>query len=245
MSVIAPLQRVNHGNHFRAYGLRSVAALLDPFLGIDHVWMSGPTFPPHSHAGMSAVSYVFTDSEAGIDNQDSIGTHNLILPGGLHWTTAGSGIVHEEVPAESGKTVHSLQIFVNLAREKRGIAPFASSVEPQDVPVVHMPGIKVRIPVGSFAGSRSPLSPPTEVTMLDITMAAGSELVVPVAAGHCAFVMPIFGPALVNGEDFDLYGLKLPVFPAQDAPHEVRLQAPRGSAQLMFFSGSPLHFLAS
>src|SRR6266508_3788 len=91
-----------------------MAKLIDPFIGVDHAWMSAPTFPPHPHAGFSAVSYLFLDSETGIANQDSIGNHNLIRPGGLHWTTAGRDVVHEEVSAEAGKTVHSLQLFVNL-----------------------------------------------------------------------------------------------------------------------------------
>nr|CUV10899.1 putative 12-oxophytodienoate reductase [Ralstonia solanacearum] len=120
---IATLQRANHGSHFRAYLLRGAAALIDPFIGVDHARMSAPTFPPHPHAGFSAVSYLFLDSETGIDNRDSIGTHNLTRPGGLHWTTAGRGIVHEEVPAETGKTVHSLQSFVNLPPQRRATAP--------------------------------------------------------------------------------------------------------------------------
>lgn len=242
MTVIAPLQRANHGSHFRAYGLRGVAALIDPFIGVDHAWMSAPTFPPHPHAGFSAVSYVFLDSETGINNRDSIGTHNLIRPGGLHWTTAGSGIVHEEVPAETGKTVHSLQIFVNLACERRGIAPFALSLEPEDVPVVQLRGAKVRVPVGSFGHARSPLNPPTEVTMLDISLEEGGELTVPVAPGHRAFVMPIFGTAMVDGQVFDPNDLKLPVFPAQDAPHAIKLRVPHRSAKVMLFAGPPLQF---
>jgi len=245
MSVIAPLQRANYGSHFRANGLRGVAALIDPFLGVDHAWMSAPTFPPHSHAGLSAVSYLFLDSETGINNSDSIGTHNLIRPGGLHWTTAGSGIVHEEVPAETGKTVHSLQIFVNLTRERQGIAPFALTLEPQDVPVVQLPGAKVRVPVGSFNDARSPLNPPTEVTMLDISLEEGAELTVPVAAGHCAFVMPIFGTTMVDGQTFEHNDLKLPVFPAKNTPYAITLQAPYGRAKAMLFAGPPLHITAT
>lgn len=245
MSVIAPLQRANHGSHFRAYGLRGIAALIDPFLGVDHAWMSAPTFPAHPHAGFSAVSYLFLDSETGMSNRDSIGTQNLIRPGGLHWTTAGSGIVHEEVPAETGKTVHSLQTFVNLAREQQNIAPFALILEPQDVPVVQLPGVKVRVPVGSFGDARSPLNPPTAVTMLDISLEESAELAVPVAAGHCAFVMPIFGTAMVDGQNFEHNDLKLPVFPAQGTPHVITLQAPHGSAKVMLFSGPPLHSTAT
>jgi redox-sensitive bicupin YhaK (pirin superfamily) len=243
MSVIAPLHRANHGSHFRAYGLRGT--LIDPFLGVDHAWMSAPTFPPHPHAGFSAVSYLFLDSETGINNRDNIGTRNLIRPGGLHWTTAGRGVVHEEVPAETGKTVHSLQIFVDLPADLKNVEPFPLILEPQDVPVVHLPGVKVRVPVGSLAQARSPLAPPTDVTMLDISLEEGAELTVPILSGHCAFVMPIFGTVVVDGQSFDLNDLKLPVFPAHDSPHPISIRAPHGSAKVMLFSGRPLHFTAT
>ena len=194
---------------------------------------------------MSAVSYLFLDSETGIDNRDNIGTRNLIRPGGLHWTTAGRGIVHEEVPAETGKTVHSLQIFVDLPPERRNVEPFPLMLEPQDVPVVQLPGVKVRVPIGSFADMRSPLTPPTNVTMLDISLEEGAELVVPIEAGHAAFVMPIFGTASVDGQDFDHNDLRLPVFPAEQAPRAIILQAPHGCAKAMLFSGRPLHSTAT
>ncbi len=241
MSVIVQLQRANHGSHFRATGLRAVGALIDPFLGVDHAWMSGPTFPPHSHAGFSAVSYLFLDSETGINNRDNIGTRNLIQPGGLHWTTAGRGIVHEEVPAQTGKTVHSLQIFVDLPPERRNVEPFPLMLEPKDVPVVQLQGAKVRVPIGHFADVHSPLAPPTDVTLLDIALEEGAELTVPIEAGHVAFVMPIFGTASVDGQVFDHDALRLPVFPAHPAPHAITLQAPNGSAKVVLFSGRPLH----
>lgn len=240
-TVITPLQRANHGSHFRAYALRGSAALIDPFIGVDHAWMSGPTFPPHSHAGFSAVSYIFLDAETGLDNHDSLGTHNLIRPGGLHWATAGSGIVHEEVPAEVGKTVHSLQIFVDLARDRKDIAPFALSLEPEEVPVVQLPGVKVRVPIGRFGDVRSPLDPPTEVTILDISLDEGAELTLSVEPGHSAFVMPIYGTTLADGQSFDLNDLRIPVFPAQNEPHAIDLRAISGSAKVVLFSGPPLH----
>ena len=240
MPIIAPLQRANHGSHFRAFGLRGLSGLLDPFIGVDHAWMSGPTFPPHSHAGLSAVSYLFLDSETGIDNRDSIGNRNLIQPGGLHWTTAGSGIVHEEVPAEGGKTVHSLQVFVSLATENQDMEPGALSLEPQDVPVVILPGVKVRVPLGNYAGIQSPLTPPTDVTMLDISFEDGAELSFPVPVGQSAFIMPIFGIVQVDNQSFDRECLKLPVFPAQDSISAISIKAPHGCAKAVLFSGFPL-----
>lgn len=120
MSDIAQLHRMNIGSGFRAYSLRGgeMAEPIDPFLGVDHAWMSEATFQPHPHAGFSAVSYLFLDLETGINNRDSLGNRDRIQPGGLHWTAAGRRVVHDEVPAVSGKTVHMLQIFVNLSVDR-------------------------------------------------------------------------------------------------------------------------------
>ncbi|AKC80625.1 pirin [Xanthomonas arboricola] len=238
--VIAQLHRANNGGHFRGYSLRGEPALLSPFIGVDHYWMSAPTFAPHRHAGMSAVSYLLLDSETGMANRDSIGTDNLIRPGGLHWTTAGYGVVHEEVPAEPGKTVHGLQIFVGLAPSKRDIPPFPLMLEPQDVPVVQRPGARIRVPVGRFDGTLSPLTPPTEVSVLDVWLDAGAELSVPVAAGHSLFAMPIFGTVEVADQRFGSEDLRVPVFPAQDAPREIFLSASQDSVKVVLFSGPPL-----
>jgi len=240
-NVIASIQRANIGSHFRAFGLRGMSALIDPFINVDHAWMSAPTFPPHPHAGFSAISYVFLDSETGIDNRDSIGTHNLIRPGGLHWITAGSGIVHKEDPAETGRTVHSLQIFVGLARNQQQVAPFPLSLEPQDVPVAELPGAKVRVPLGRFGAVQSPLSPPTDVTMLDISLNGDAECVVPVAVNETTFVMPIFGVIEVNGTRFDREDLKLPIFKPRTTRQDIILKTSRDGAKVMVFGGKPLN----
>jgi len=243
MSSSARLQRMNHGSQFRAFSLRGdqYAKPIDPFLGVDHAWISGPTFPPHPHAGFSAVSYLFLDSETGIDNRDSLGNRNLIQPGGLHWTAAGQGIVHEEVPAEPGKTVHMLQIFINLPERKQDAAPFALSLEAQDVPVVYKPGAKIRVPFGSFEGAVSPLTVPTEVRLLDISLEDGSEVAISIPEGHVAFVMPIDGEVLVDGKPFDLTKPEAAVDLPQTADRVVTLAAKKGNAKAVMFSGVPLN----
>jgi len=243
MNEIAQLHHMNIGAGFRASSLRGGAASapIDPFLGVDHAWMSQATFATHPHAGFSAVSYLFLDSETGVNNRDSLGTRNLIQPGGLHWTAAGRGVVHDEVPAVTGKTVHMLQIFVNLAVERQGAEPFALSLEPQDVPVLHLPGAKIRVPLGSFGEAHSPLRPPTEVGLLDVSLDEGAVLSVPVPEGHSVFVMPIFGTVVIDGQTFPANEARLPVFPAQASSHEISLRAMGGNAKAVVFSGPPLH----
>ncbi|MFJ2363301.1 pirin family protein [Pseudomonas sp. NPDC087697] len=243
MTTVARLQRMNQGSHFRAFTLRGgqFAEPIDPFLAVDHVWVSGPTFPPHPHAGFSAASYLFLDSETGIDNRDSLGNRNLIRPGGLHWTASGKGVVHEEVPAEPGKTVHMLQIFINLPRDRQAASPFVLSLEAQDVPVVHLPGVKIRVPLGSFADVSSPLSLPTDVRMLDISIEEGSEVRISIPDDHIAFVMPIDGEVLVDGQRFNLIEPKLPVNLPQSDDRIVTLRANKGNTKAVLFSGVPLH----
>lgn len=239
---IAQLRHMSRGSHFRASRLHGedVTNLIDPFLGVDHVWISASTFPPHPHAGFSAVSYLFPDSETGITNRDSLGNHNLISPGGLHWTAAGRGIVHEEVPAETGKVVHMLQIFVNLHRERQDALPFILSLATADTPSVELSGAKIRIPLGSYGDVRSPLTPPTEVGLLDITLDHLSELCVPLAADQSAFVMPVFGSLIVNGEQFESAKSSLPIFPAQALRQSITLRTGEGTARAVLFTGKPL-----
>lgn len=239
MTTYARPQSMNRGAQFRAFALHA-AELTNPFLGIDHAWMSGPTFPAHPHAGFSAVSYLFLDSQTGINNKDSLGGRHLIRPGGLHWTAAGRGVVHEEHPAENGKTVHMLQIFVNLESRKQSDAPFALHLLPEDVPVVKMPGAIVRVPLGRFANQQSPLSPPTDVTLLDITLEADAELVVPVAGGQTAFVLPISGTLNANGERIESDGAPVPVIAAKAQDHGITLQSQHGAVHVALFIGTPL-----
>ena len=241
MTTTVRMQRANRGAHFRAYRLHGAnPAQLDPFMGIDHAWMSEPTFPPHPHAGLSAVTYLFLDSETGIANRDSNGNRTLIQPGGLHWTAAGRGVVHEENPAVQGSTTHLLQIFINLPRERQNDAPFALTLAPHDVPVVTQSGVKVRVPLGSFEGVSSPLTPPTDVTLLDISLEAGAEMDLAVPAGKRAFLMPIYGSAELDGESFGLDDLGAPILPPADGATTHKLTGGAGGAKVVVFIGQPL-----
>lgn len=242
MHTEARLHRSNHGNNFRAYTLRGESvAQLDPFLAVDHAWTSGPTFPPHPHAGFSAVSYLFLDSETGIANRDSLGNKNIIQPGGLHWTAAGRGVVHEEIPAEQKKTVHMLQIFVNLPADKQKGRPFALSLPPQDIPVIQESGARIRVVLGSIDEVHSPLNTPTEVNLYDISLENKKELRLSIPAGHNAFILPIFGSPEINGKQYASDIPNIPVYAYSDKPQEIRLIATNGDCKVVVFSGKPLH----
>jgi len=122
-SIYTPTQ-MRHGRVFsaRQYPRQAFDNLIDPVLNVDWFEMSGPTFPPHPHAGFSAVTYLFADSPNGFINHDSMGEVQDIRPGGLHWSRASRGMMHEEVPVRDAGPVRGLQIFINL--------PAASQADP-------------------------------------------------------------------------------------------------------------------
>ncbi|MBV8124372.1 MAG: pirin family protein [Burkholderiaceae bacterium] len=240
MFELIPMQKMQHGPQFRALTLRIPYEFQMPLLGVDHAWMSGPTFGPHPHKGLSAVSYLFHDAETSVRNQDSIGNDNLIPPGGLHWMAAGRGVVHEEVPAEIGKTVHSLQIFVALPAALSSGEPFALSLSPDKVPVVSLPRAEVRVVLGRFHDQHSPLDAPTPMDMLDIRLEPGAELELTRGRGAGALLLPIHGAVKLDGHAFSAEGPMAPLFPADASTEVMRLQATDEAVHVVVFVVPPL-----
>ena len=180
-------------------------AALDPFLMADHHRMSEPTFGPHPHAGFSAVTYMFDDAQTGFNNRDSLGDVSLIAAGDNHWTVAGSGVVHDEVPVVNGKVAHGLQIFVNLAARNKHIAPYSMHFDGQAMArFVQASGARVKVAFGDYddgtnkAASPQPL--PTPVTLLDIALDANQSFKYLIATGTNAFMLVVNGGVAINAE---------------------------------------------
>lgn len=191
---------------FRAEGIRGDYALKDPFIMADHYHMSQPVFGPHPHAGFSAVTYMFDDAETGFNNRDSRGDQSLIRAGDAHWTVAGAGVVHDEVPEVNGKVAHGLQLFINLAEKNKHMPPAAIHIGREEMPhVTQTSGAKVKLVFGSYQDSEQNIAPvkrlPTDVTLLDVTLSQAEVFEYLVPPGTNAFIMVIIGQALIAGED--------------------------------------------
>lgn len=200
MSVKTVIAKVQIQRHRRSEGL-SIAQLhtehlpdhLDPFLAFDHFEMAQPFFPPHPHAGFSAVTYMFPQSENGFVNRDSLGDRIEIHPGDLHWTGAGRGVMHEEVPIRRGVVCHGLQIFVNLHSSKKWMAPQILHQNAADVLRITSPAGEIRVVVGAHGEHRSPIDAPTNVTLLDIVLSPNGTFEHQVPLGESRFVYVIEG----------------------------------------------------
>lgn len=175
---------------------------VDPVMGFDHYRMNGVTFAPHPHAGFSAVSYLFENSAGSLRNRDSLGHDFLVQPGGIVWTQAGSGVVHDELPGEAGRQVHGLQIFVNLSAENKDTEPTVLHLAPAEIPVwTSAAGTRMRIVVGDYEGLRSPLTPTEPFSLFDIRFAADDELILPLAAGENMLIYAVQGSARIEADD--------------------------------------------
>lgn len=194
----APLLHMGPG--FRAAGLRPGDGLdLDPFLGIDHFHMAQPFFPAHPHAGFAAVTYLFPQSKGSFRNRDSLGTDLVISPGALHWTQAGSGVVHEEVPSEPGVDGHGLQLFVNLATAQELTPPQIFHVEADQVPEHRASGALVRVLSGEALGLSAAIQPATRALLLDVHLEPGAAVQIDVPSAHAALVLAVSGHGTVSG----------------------------------------------
>jgi redox-sensitive bicupin YhaK (pirin superfamily) len=177
---------------------------MDPYLQIDAFALSEPFFAPHPHAGFSAVTYILPESPTGFINRDSLGGRQRIAPGALHWTTAGRGVQHEEVPEMRGTAVLGLQMFINLAARDKRMAPGFIHLEPDEMPVHRSDGALARVVFGSSNGLSSPARIPTVgARLIDIELAPGGTFVQALEPSENCFLWVFGGSAVAVTPDGD------------------------------------------
>jgi redox-sensitive bicupin YhaK (pirin superfamily) len=170
---------------------------MDPLLMVDHFVMTEPTFEPHLHAGISAVTVMFDDAVGDFLNRDTLGHNIAIKPGDVYWLAAGRGAAHEERPAK-GARAHGLQIFVNLpARLKREPAR-SLHIRAKDVPVLTGNGKRVRVLLGRSADAVGAEGTPEPITVLDGVLEPGGRFLHTLPPGWRAWVYATAGSLTVR-----------------------------------------------
>ena len=170
--------------------------LMDPLIMVDHFTMTEPTFGTHAHAGLSAVTVMFEDSEGGFHNRDSLGNDLDLAPGDLYWFKAARGALHNEAPRPGART-HALQVFVNLSAEHRHDAPSAFHVVAADIPRLAGERATARLILGEAGGLQGAIAPDTPLTLLDIDMKPGGQFTHTGDKGHHAWILAIKGTSRV------------------------------------------------
>ncbi len=181
----------------RAMGNAEVP-LFDPFLLLDDFRSDTPAhylkgFPWHPHRGIETITYVL---RGDVEHGDSLGNKGVIGSGDVQWMTAGSGIIHQEMPKGDDKGfMWGFQLWANLPASQKMMDPRYRDVTAQTIPEVRFEnGTLVRVICGSVEGRRGPvLDIVIDPEYLDITLPPHTEFIHPVKRGYTAFAYIIDG----------------------------------------------------
>jgi len=175
----------------RAFGFGDTGEF-DPFLLLDDFRNERPDdylagFPWHPHRGIETITYVLTGT---VSHGDSLGNQGTLGAGDVQWMTAGSGIVHQEMPAgdQQGR-MHGFQLWANLPSGLKMTAPRYQDVTSRDIPeVTDDDGTRVRVICGSFWGKSGPVDGiAADPRYLDVWVPAGRRKTLPVDQSRHAF----------------------------------------------------------
>ena len=204
----------------RVFGFHEVPQL-DPFLLLDCFhsdhrddYVRG--FPWHPHRGIETITYVL---DGDVEHQDSLGNQGIIRSGDVQWMTAGSGIVHQEMPKGDVKgRMWGFQLWANLPQRQKMMDPRYREVTAQQIPSVKAAeGATVRIICGEVNGVRGPVGEiVTDPEYLDVSLPAGRSFTHAVKSGYTVFAYVVegegyfdpgrdpFGRELVGENYFDM-----------------------------------------
>ncbi|HUB34904.1 MAG TPA: pirin family protein [Bryobacteraceae bacterium] len=182
---------------------------LDPFLLLDQM---GPMdfapgdprgFPPHPHRGFETVTYLLSGE---MQHRDSWGNRGTLRPGDVQWMTAGSGLVHSEMPGQGlvreGGRLHGFQLWVNLPRRDKMTAPRYQDTASDRIPVARTAGaeVKAKVIAGEALGAKGVIETRIPVLYLHLTLAPGADFTQAVPGSHNALAYVIEGAGTFGGE---------------------------------------------
>lgn len=181
----------------RAFG-NSEVPLFDPFLLLDDFRSDEPShflkgFPWHPHRGIETVTYVLTGD---VEHGDSMGNKGVIGAGDVQWMTAGSGIIHQEMPKGDTKgRMYGFQLWANLPAAQKMMKPRYRGVLAREIPSVTVSGnTTVKVIAGKVNGTAGPVQDiVTDPEYLDVTVPAHAEFTHATVAGHTVFAYVIEG----------------------------------------------------
>jgi quercetin 2,3-dioxygenase len=188
----------------RAFGYYQVPQF-DPFLLFDDFRAEDPAdyrkgFPWHPHRGIETITYVLAGK---VEHGDSLGNRGAITAGDIQWMTAGSGIIHQEMPEgdERGR-MYGFQLWANLPAAYKMMEPRYRDVTREQIPeVVLSQGVKVKVICGRVNGTVGPVRDIiTDPEYLDVSIPAGAEFRHPVPRGRTAFAYVTEGEAYFDPE---------------------------------------------
>ncbi|MBI5694303.1 MAG: pirin family protein [Nitrospirae bacterium] len=183
----------------RAFGYYQVPRL-DPFLLMDDFHSDNPEFyikgfPWHPHRGIETITYML---DGTVEHGDSMGNRGVIMPGDVQWMTAGSGIIHQEMPrGDASGLMHGFQLWANLPAKDKMMDPRYREVKAREIPAVGLgSGVTAKVICGSAGGVSGPVRDiVTDPEYMDVTVEAGTTFRHGIRRGYTAFAYVVEGGA--------------------------------------------------
>jgi redox-sensitive bicupin YhaK (pirin superfamily) len=225
---------------YRVFG-HDLIERLDPFLLLDDIHSSNPEeylagFPDHPHRGMETVTYMISGS---IAHRDNLGNKGTIRSGDVQWMTAGSGIIHQEMPERYEGMLQGFQLWVNLPKKNKMMPPRYREIPSKTIPKVELPDkVEVKVIAGRLSSVEGPVKDiVVPVDYFDVTMPGKSKFAHHVQKGRNAFAYVFRGSISAGGGSVAGTG-QLAII---SAGRDIVFEAGEGEARFLLASGEPLH----
>ncbi|MGE5414508.1 MAG: pirin family protein [Syntrophomonadaceae bacterium] len=221
----------------------------DPFLLLDEMGPMdlGPGeargAPDHPHRGFETVTYLLSGR---MEHGDSRGNRGRLGPGDVQWMTAGSGVVHSEMPetefASRGGRMHGFQLWVNLPRRDKMMAPRYQEVPAAKIPVARSDDGRVtaRVIAGEALGARAVIETRTPIAYLDLSLEPGGALDQPLPGTFNAFAYVVEGEGRFGTEETSAKAHELVLFSGDGEAVRVAAPAGGGPLRVLLVAGQPL-----
>ncbi|MHA1908065.1 MAG: pirin family protein [Candidatus Thorarchaeota archaeon] len=225
----------------RVFGYYEVQDM-DPFLLLDAFGSDNPDdyiagFPWHPHRGIETITYMLNGK---VKHGDSLGNSGVIRGGDVQWMTAGSGIVHEEMPERSEGKMAGFQLWANLPSHHKMMHPRYQDIKSEEIPEIKSKsGAKVRVICGEFEDTKGPVQDiVTDPEYFDVTLADNENFSHQVKQGYTAFAYVFEGAGSFGPDKEEVSKGTLALF---DDGTEIVVRAGNDGIRFLMISGKPLN----
>lgn len=222
----------------RIFGYRE-ASRFDPFLMLDHFGSDNPQdyiagFPWHPHRGIETITYMLQGSA---EHKDSLGHSGTIHAGELQWMTAGSGIIHQEMPKpDENGAMYGFQLWTNLPSSHKMMPPRYRDIQSRDIPIYEDDVAKVMVVSGSYKGLQGPvMDVVSQPQYYIIHLKAQQNMDISVDETHTCLLYCFKGSLRSGGQSLE----KHQITQFEDGDF-ISIQNSVEDAGLLFLSGKPL-----
>lgn len=208
----------------------------DPFLMLDSFDSQNPDdytkgFPLHPHRGIETITYLINGE---IDHRDSLGNAGRIGPGQAQWMTAGSGIMHEEMPQAADRML-GFQLWLNLPASQKMEPPHYYDITEDMIPAVSEGAASVRVIAGDYKGNKGASPLYVQATLYDVELPAGERITLNTNPEDNVFLFNILGDAAIEGQHIPEKTAAL-----MGPGGKVDVAAENGPVRFIYYGGKPL-----